>query len=213
VTVPLLVTPGHAHREYALPGTVTGNRLRYYGNGNRTSADYRVTPNLLGDKVLHDVEKVGTQHIQLRSLAMFRPRRIAPGLGHPFSTPHPAQSFERPHHPLRESCMLISPGSQRELGFHLLQVHSLLELHRGFTVRENGGASRNTTSTARSGGRRRALRRPHPVRGFSRDCRSTHKLRSSGPHPALEATQGQNDSFFSRLPYKCYLEEVASVGD
>ena len=28
---------------------------------------------------------------------------------------------------------------------------------------------------------------------------------------ALEATQGQNDSFFSQLPYKCYLEEVASV--
>jgi len=33
-------------------------------------------------------------------------------------------------------------------------------------------------------------------------------------HPALEATQGQNDSFFSQLPYKSYLEEVAaSVGD
>ena len=29
----------------------------------------------------------------------------------------------------------------------------------------------------------------------------------------LEATQGQNDSLFSQLPYKCYLEEVASVGD
>jgi len=31
--------------------------------------------------------------------------------------------------------------------------------------------------------------------------------------PALEATQGQNDRFLSQLPYKCYLEEVASVGD
>ena len=30
---------------------------------------------------------------------------------------------------------------------------------------------------------------------------------------ALEATQGQIDSFFSQLPYKCYLKEVASVGD
>ena len=29
----------------------------------------------------------------------------------------------------------------------------------------------------------------------------------------LEATQGQNHSLFSQLPYKCYLEEVASVGD
>ena len=29
----------------------------------------------------------------------------------------------------------------------------------------------------------------------------------------LEATHGQMDSFFSQLPYKCYLEEVASVGD
>jgi len=31
--------------------------------------------------------------------------------------------------------------------------------------------------------------------------------------PAFEATQGQNDSFFSQLPYKCYFEEVAFVGD
>ena len=31
--------------------------------------------------------------------------------------------------------------------------------------------------------------------------------------PALEATQRQNDSCFSQLPYKCYLEEVAFVGD
>jgi len=38
--------------------------------------------------------------------------------------------------------------------------------------------------------------------GESPDCSS-----------ALEATQGQNDGFFSQLPYKCYLEEVASVGD
>jgi len=30
---------------------------------------------------------------------------------------------------------------------------------------------------------------------------------------ALEATQGQNDSFISQLPYECYLFEVASVGD
>ena len=30
---------------------------------------------------------------------------------------------------------------------------------------------------------------------------------------ALEATQGQMDGLFSRLPYKCHLEEVASVGD
>ena len=42
----------------------------------------------------------------------------------------------------------------------------------------------------------------------------------SSPVAALEATQGQNNSFFSQLPYKCYLEEVAcyleevaSVGD
>ena len=30
---------------------------------------------------------------------------------------------------------------------------------------------------------------------------------------ALEATQGQLDGSFSQLPYKCHLEEVASVGD
>ena len=37
------------------------------------------------------------------------------------------------------------------------------------------------------------------------------------PHPApraaLEATHGQMDGFFSQLPYKCYLFEVAFVGD
>ena len=33
------------------------------------------------------------------------------------------------------------------------------------------------------------------------------------PGAALEAAQGQNDSFFSQLPYKCYLKEIASVGD
>ena len=32
-------------------------------------------------------------------------------------------------------------------------------------------------------------------------------------YSTLEVTQGQNDSFVSQLPYKCYLEEVASVGD
>ena len=45
VTGPPLVTADQAHREYFLPGTVTGNRLRY-GNGNRTSAGYPDTPNL-----------------------------------------------------------------------------------------------------------------------------------------------------------------------
>ena len=30
---------------------------------------------------------------------------------------------------------------------------------------------------------------------------------------ALEATPGQRAGFFSQLPYKCYLPEVASVGD
>ena len=31
--------------------------------------------------------------------------------------------------------------------------------------------------------------------------------------PALEATQVRIDGFFSQLPYKCHLEEVAFVGD
>ena len=38
------------------------------------------------------------------------------------------------------------------------------------------------------------------------EARSKHQA-------TLEATQGQIDSFFSQNPYKCYLEEVASVGD
>jgi len=40
-----------------------------------------------------------------------------------------------------------------------------------------------------------------------------HKMHNEKTHAALEATQGQNDSFFNQLPYKCYLEEAASVGD
>ena len=32
-------------------------------------------------------------------------------------------------------------------------------------------------------------------------------------YATLEATQGQNDNFFGQLSCKCYLEEVASVGD
>ena len=34
-----------------------------------------------------------------------------------------------------------------------------------------------------------------------------------GARVALKATQGQMDGFFSQLPYKCHLEEVASVKD
>jgi len=33
------------------------------------------------------------------------------------------------------------------------------------------------------------------------------------PQSALETTQGQTDGFFSKLPFKCYLPEVASVGE
>jgi hypothetical protein len=33
------------------------------------------------------------------------------------------------------------------------------------------------------------------------------------PKTALEATQGQMHGFFSQLPHKTHLEEVASVGD
>ena len=34
-----------------------------------------------------------------------------------------------------------------------------------------------------------------------------------GNRAALEATQGQMDGFYRQLQYKCYFEEVASVGD
>ena len=32
-------------------------------------------------------------------------------------------------------------------------------------------------------------------------------------YPTMKTTQGQMDVFFSQLPFKCYLPEVASVGD
>ena len=55
---------------------------------------------------------------------------------------------------------------------------------------------------------------PHPGVG-SRDEFLGFKVcfQSWFMYTALEATQGQNDSLFSQLPYKRYLEEVASVGD
>ena len=33
------------------------------------------------------------------------------------------------------------------------------------------------------------------------------------PKATLKTSQGQIDGFFSQLPFKCYLPEVASVGD
>jgi len=33
-----------------------------------------------------------------------------------------------------------------------------------------------------------------------------------GSDPALEATQGYTNGFFSQLQYECYLDEVAFVG-
>ena len=38
-------------------------------------------------------------------------------------------------------------------------------------------------------------------------------LKTNVRKTALEATQGQNDSFFSQLPYRRHPDEVASVGD
>ena len=32
-------------------------------------------------------------------------------------------------------------------------------------------------------------------------------------HTALEATQGQTDRFLSQLPYTCYFEKEAFMGD
>ena len=39
------------------------------------------------------------------------------------------------------------------------------------------------------------------------------RMKPSRADTALGATQGQNDGFFRRLPFKCYLPEVAFVGD
>jgi len=40
-----------------------------------------------------------------------------------------------------------------------------------------------------------------------------HEQGNSGWQAALDATQGQIDSFVSQLPYKCHQNRVASVGD
>ena len=41
----------------------------------------------------------------------------------------------------------------------------------------------------------------------------TQPIQPCDSRATLEETQGQMDGFFSQLPYKCYLEEVASVGN
>ena len=69
------------------------------------------------------------------------------------------------------------------------------------------------------------LKREKEFSGETADCIEWKRSLYSGAFPAcaqregrapasaLEATQGQNDSFLSQHPYTCYLEEVASVGD
>ena len=47
--------------------------------------------------------------------------------------------------------------------------------------------------------------RPHCGRGF--------QAKVLKPFPTLETTQGRIDGLFGQLPFKCYLPEVASVGD
>jgi len=55
----------------------------------------------------------------------------------------------------------------------------------------------------------------HPHSNLAKDTpaafRVSSQVRAPDAHTALEATQGQMDGFFSQLPYRCYLEEVASV--
>ena len=58
----------------------------------------------------------------------------------------------------------------------------------------------------------RALSPPPLARCFSLSLSALAGGNHANCSAALEATQGQNDSFFSELPYKCHLEEVASVG-
>jgi len=59
-----------------------------------------------------------------------------------------------------------------------------------------------------------AMQAVHPFANALACCAAGWHLEGrDGTPAALEATQGQNDSFFFQLPYKCYLEEVASVGD
>ena len=43
--------------------------------------------------------------------------------------------------------------------------------------------------------------------------RDQHVDQRAGRGPARHAEQGQIDGLLNQLPYKCYLEAVASVGD
>jgi len=49
--------------------------------------------------------------------------------------------------------------------------------------------------------------------GLPPEATNSRRLDSLVLPTALGATQGQNDSFCSQLPYTFYLEDVASVGD
>ena len=52
------------------------------------------------------------------------------------------------------------------------------------------------------------------VQGFGYSVRGYgFRNQGLGVRATREATQGQNDGFFSQLPYKCHQNRVASVGD
>ena len=117
-------------------------------------------------------------------------------------------------------------GGSREGGGGVLE-HSTLDLKQQkldqMRVSVLGGAGvcsgkvdpSSQTFSTRSGSRRagggggRAVGGAGGLEGHAAEVRVPLFL----PLAALEATQGQLDVSFSQLPYKCNLEEVASVGD
>ena len=54
---------------------------------------------------------------------------------------------------------------------------------------------------------------PYSLDSGPANCATPGEQRCGNQFSALKATQGQMGGFFSQLLYKCYLEEVESVGD
>ena len=126
----------------------------------------------------------------------------------------------RPQHSLSPAFEAAVCGIRRSLGRWVLVggvwclADAIWCLAAGQSTGQTGGCASGRSSCARFSRQGRGSssrsstrsRRPRPPT-------PSHLCMPSDANSALEATQGQMDGFWSQLPFKRCLPEVASVGD
>jgi len=111
-------------------------------------------------------------------------------------------------------CALGTPGQRRRL-----EEHSILSHARGKRAEDSRAILPHARGKRGYGGAASGATVPCAIRYAAISGavflpeRHSALPKRGGRIAALEATQGQMDGFFSQIPSKCYLEEVASVGD